>query len=103
MMSVTTTYGSWVQFGSGGLTIEDNITDALGEFDNDFDLDAIAVDYRQAINDALPTGVQLIGDHFVGPHPMPEGAGDAIRMRVELVDADVFWTIAAQHEKTVSR
>ncbi|MER5277759.1 hypothetical protein ABT025_18650 [Streptomyces sp. NPDC002809] len=66
-MAVTTTYGSWLNK-TGELTIGHTIQAAVGEYADDFDLDAIKDDYVTAINAALPDGVFLAGDEFHGPY-----------------------------------
>jgi hypothetical protein len=105
-MTATTSYGTWNnRVESGELTVEQSVLTALGDFAHEYDLDAIAADYRNAINDALPSGVSLNGDEFYGPYytadrdfgdcPMDEDDRLDIKAIVETVD---FWDIAAKHE-----
>jgi|SRR5689334_703169 len=106
----TTKYGTWIQFGDGGLTIEDNVTEALGEFGNDacFDIEAIVTEYRAAINAALPAGWSLDGNDFHGPADRRTVDAQAV-IGLALILAnggsnhDGFWNIVAKHEKAVSR
>lgn len=95
LRTVTTEYGSWnTQSGTGVDTVLEATAAALGEFAGDYDLDALASEYAEAINEALTdTGVSLNGREFYGPYPRAEVD---IRAFVEGVD---FWEIAARHEK----
>ncbi|WP_405149414.1 hypothetical protein OG589_14440 [Sphaerisporangium sp. NBC_01403] len=107
-MTTTTTFGTWnnrVQ--DGELTVEQSVYVALGDYADDYDLDAVAADYRAAINDALPSSVSLCGDEFIGPYyaedrdfdgyPTDEDDRLDIKAIVEGID---FWAIAAEHDTT---
>src|SRR5690606_34496329 len=64
----TTSYGTWNNRVDGdALTVEQTIAETLGDAD-EYDIDAIAADYRTAINKALPEGVTLAGNDFYGPY-----------------------------------
>lgn len=65
-MATTTNYGSWYNH-TGEATVSASIAAAVAEFADDFDLDAIESDYLDAIDEALPSGVGLSGDQFLGP------------------------------------
>lgn len=74
---ITTNYGAWVNHGDRyNVTIEASILDAINGGDSDWRermetggaLDRIASDYRAAINAALPDGLYLTGDEFIGLH-----------------------------------
>lgn len=104
-MTTTTSYGTWANHGGGGLTVADSITEALGEFAGDYDTEAIEVEYREAINEALPDGVTLDGDEFYGPYyeadqdfdgyPLDDFGGLDIKTIVEFTD---FWAITERHD-----
>lgn len=104
-MTTTTSYGTWANHGDGSLTIEDNIAASLGDYARDYDIPAIAADYRRAINSALPDSVSINGDDFYGPaydrdwtgYPTTADGDLDIKAIIETVD---FWDIAADHDKT---
>jgi len=104
---ITTSYGTWcTRVDPYSLSVEQSVVEALGDFADEYDVEAIADDYRQAINQALPPGVSLVGNEFIGPaqpspdqfdgYPHDEYSVD-IRAIVDSVD---FWAIAARHEIT---
>jgi hypothetical protein len=69
-MSTTTSYGGWLPHGDEhALTVGDTIRQALGDDVDDFDLVAIEREYREAIDAALPEGIGLHGEEFIGPSP----------------------------------
>lgn len=95
-MSTTAQYGSFVNhcpdFTSAS-TLHDCVANALGDAVNEYDVDALAHAYREAVNEQLePTGVSMHGDEFYGPHPIVDVD---ISAAFEAVD---FWALAAQHE-----
>lgn len=71
--TTTTTYGTWGNVHGGCLTIRDEIDEALDDCADDYaPSDEIALAYENAVNQALPDGVNLIGDEFYGPaYPEP--------------------------------
>ncbi|MCD5310866.1 helix-turn-helix transcriptional regulator [Kineosporia babensis] len=83
-MSTTTSFGSWVSADATNLTVEESIASYLSGGDIDWlarmeesgAVDAMAADYRAAINEALPDGVSLAGNEFYGPHAPHERAWD---------------------------
>jgi hypothetical protein len=108
-MATTTGYGTWNnRVAASDLTVEQSVSVSLGDYYNDYDVDAIVSDYRTAINEALPQGVSLCGDEFIGPYSADDATWNAelddedsrldIKAIVEGVD---FWKIAAKHDKTV--
>lgn len=98
-MTTTTSYGTWAQH-TTQLTVESGVRDALGEFVNDYNVEALTEDYRAAVDIAvgmdrdLPEGISLRGDEFYGPHPRPSD----LHLTAAIEAAD-FWSIAAKHEK----
>jgi hypothetical protein len=103
-MTTTTSYGTWndrVEPHSANFST--SVYEALGDFADDYDTDAIEADYRNAINEALPDGVSLCGDEFIGPaydadfdgYPTDEYGRLDIRTIVESVD---FWEIVSKHD-----
>lgn len=95
-MSARTVYGTWVNFGTGETDPETNVAVALGDHVDDFDVVGLVAAYREAIADALPEGVALVGAEFHGPWPMPEGAGDAVAEAVGSVD---LWALAERFDR----
>lgn len=68
-MTTTTSYGTWSnRVDEYSLTVEYSVEEAFGsEGPAGYDFAAIVRDYRAAINDALPEGVSLCGNEFIGP------------------------------------
>lgn len=93
--TVTTQYGTWTNHVPGELTPEQGVAVALDEFAEDYDVPALIAAYRAAIGEALPAGVSLCGDQFIGPWPIRTGITRAIGAAVASVD---FWALAAAHE-----
>ena len=84
-MSATTTYGHWTTLvDSTSTTLERTVFEFVSGADSDWlaalknsgALDRIIDEYREAINDALPPGVVLSGDEFVGPFEHAQDAWD---------------------------
>lgn len=76
-MTTTTSYGTWNNHGDQcNVTVGASIADAISGGDADWRermgssgaLDRIEADYRAAIDEALPDGVQLCGEEFYGPY-----------------------------------
>src|SRR5690554_6339689 len=99
--TATTSYGSFsrnVADPGPASSLADYVAGALGDYADDYDIDAITADYRDAINERLADqGIVLAGDEFYGPHPRPENAGETIADAIKDVD---FWTIVERHDKT---
>lgn len=92
----TTEYGIWDDTIPGGLTLRDGLVAALGDSADSFDVDAIAEDYRTAINTTLDDrGITLAGESFYGPYPRPAEARQEIAAAVEAVD---LWEIVARYD-----
>lgn len=103
-MSTITNFGTWYNHQGHELNIEQSTAVALGDFADDYDVDAIVADYRDAINDALPDSVTLAGDEFLGPYRdedcefdgYPTGADGSLNIG-EIIEGVDFWKIAARH------
>jgi hypothetical protein len=75
-MTITTSYGSWLNAAKHSLTVGTYIIDAINGGDSDWQermddsgaLDLIERDFRDAIQAALPEGIWLTGEEFIGPH-----------------------------------
>lgn len=70
-MTTTTDYGTWCnRIDQYSVSLEASLTDGYfgSEGADGFDFEAICTEYRQAINDALPSSVTLSGDQFYGPY-----------------------------------
>jgi hypothetical protein len=93
-VGATTSYGSWLNQTGTSLTVEQGVYESLGDFADDYDIDAIASDMRSAVNEALPDGVFLAGDELYGPWD-GSYAEDTIKNAVLSVD---FWAIADRHD-----
>lgn len=107
-MTTTTSYGTWNnRVEPHALSVEQGVFEALGDFADDYDLDALTAAYRDAINEALPAGVSLCGDEFIGPYESQdwESAGYPVdeynRLDIgAIVNGIDFQAIAAEHVKT---
>jgi hypothetical protein len=91
-MSTTTQYGEWGNVGRYR-NILDDVREALGDFAEDYDIEALTEAYRDAINTELPEGVVLRGNTFYGPYP---------RVAVDLasaVKATSLWELTELHLK----
>jgi hypothetical protein len=97
----TTSYGTintMVPDAGTVTSLADYVAGALGDYADDYDIEAITADYRDAINERLADqGITLAGDEFYGPYPRPENAGETIADAIKDVD---FWTIVERHDKT---
>ena len=96
-MSATTTYGHWTNIvDPTALTLERTVFEFISGADRDWisalktsgALDRIIEDYREAINDALPPGVALSGNEFIGPFEHAQDAWDGYPV-TETGDLDI--------------
>lgn len=89
-------------------SITELIVDALGEFVDDFDVEAIEDDYREALQGCLPEDASLCGDFIylavydtTDHDDVWEARGDVlearddIRAAAEQID---FWAIVESHD-----
>lgn len=92
-MTTTTSYGSWNNHGDrSALTVAQTVQEAFGSWGSDgFDVEAIVREYRAAINRALPEGVHLVGNEFIGPWPQMDIDITACVKSVDL------WPIIQRH------
>src|SRR5690554_5768191 len=97
----TTSYGTintMVPDAGTVTSLHDYVAGALGDYADDYDIEAIVDEYRDAINERLADqGIVLAGDEFYGPYPRPENAGETIAEAIKDVD---FWTIVERHDTT---
>lgn len=93
--TATTSYGNLLNF-TPALTFTQAIGDALGDAVHEFDIDAIAVDLRAAIDAALPDGVSIHGDsgELYGPYTDRHQVIDYPGIWADLD----FWGITFRHE-----
>ena len=92
-MQITTwTRATGSTYGSLSRDLEASV---LGEHAEEFDIEAIERDWREAIDEALPEGIFLAGDEFYGPTDSTVTAED-IAAAVDSVDV---WPIVERHAK----
>jgi hypothetical protein len=105
-MATTTSYGTWEnRVDRYRTTVKQSVVEAFGaEGTEGFDLDAIVTEYREAINRALPRGVALVGDEFIGPrHPEPGAfdgypVDDSGSLDIKAIVDDIdLWEIVKRH------
>lgn len=109
-MAVTTTYGSWLNHASE-LTVDHTIQAAVGEYANDYDLNAVKDDYVTAVNAALPDGVFLVGDEFHGPYRDEDADFDGYNLAEDgrldiktiVADVDLYAIVEANELWTIDR
>ena len=107
-MTTTTSYGTWCnQVDAYSLSVEQTVTESLGDYTNDYDLDGLTAAYRAAVNEALPDSVSLCGDEFIGPYyakdqdfdGYPTTDDGALDIKT-IVDGIDFWKLAEQSDTT---
>lgn len=88
-------------------TVEGTIAAPLGDHVGDYDLDAFAAAYREAIDDALPPTVRLMGNMFVGVlggpwdgYPTCEDGTLDVKAIVDGID---YWAMAARFDRAAER
>lgn len=103
-MRIITSYGSFYNH-TQSLSVSDSVADIVGEFSSEYDVKAIEIDYRDAINNTLPSSISLIGEEFIGPACPYEGefAGRTLldngRPDIGLIVASIdIWSIVDRHE-----
>lgn len=107
-MATTTSYGTWTnRVEPYTASFEQDVYESLGDYADDYDIEALTAEYRNAINEALPNGVWLTGSEFIGPYydedadfgdaPVDEFGSLDFKAIVDGID---FWEIAARHDKT---
>lgn len=76
-MTTQTVYGTWCNRVDSTTSSPDDAVDTfLTDWPETYDRVAIKAAYRQAIQDALPADVSLVGNEFVGPVALEEGEFD---------------------------
>lgn len=107
MSGANTSYGTWLtEVDRESTTVERTVLEAFGSEGppDGVDVDQLAADYREAINEALPEGVTLSGNEFYGPAEPAAGQPDGYllnrrgELNVEAIVNDVdFWKIVGDH------
>lgn len=99
----TTSYGSWASVTqTEGITLEAGVSEALGDFADDYDIEAVCAGYRAAINEGLPAGVVLAGNEFYGPaYPQDQDWDGELAIKAIVEDVG-FWEIAARYDRTAN-
>lgn len=106
-MTTTTGYGTWNNHGdSGNVTVKATVADALTDWADEYDIDAIVTQYRAAINEALPESMHLVGEEFIGPafgpdwdvDDYPTDSDDVLDIAAIVASVDL-WVIVARNEK----
>jgi len=105
---ITTSYGSWNNHTryntSPGADILDVVNGGGSEWVERMQasgaLDAVETEWRAAIQAALPEGVTLIGDEFIGPHSSDPAYTEAIRESdfKEIIDGIDLNAIIERHD-----
>lgn len=97
-LNLTVGYGHWASFKSvtGWVgSVEEYVTDAI-QGQVDVDIEAVAADFRAALNKTLPEGVSIHHNEFYGPSSeRPPWNADVLRAAIDAVD---FWGIVAEHD-----
>jgi len=93
MSDTTADYGGWISADPTNQTMEGSLAVALGSFGGDYDIAAIAKEWREAINEALPEGFSLNGNNFYGPYPKK-----VIDLKT-IVDTVDLWSIVHRNAK----
>lgn len=106
-MRTNTVYGTWATYTRDALTPEATLEDALVNAESEWreritetgTFEKMAEDYREAINDALPEGIALIGEQFYGPYRGPGAAKDEdFESITEAIDAIDVQKIIDTHD-----
>lgn len=94
-----TLYGTWGNRIDGASTdLKTSVSDWLGGLDDRYDIEAIADHYREAVVAALPDGVFMAGEEFLGP-AYGDGHVDVDWDAISQIVADIdLWAIADQHQ-----
>ncbi|MEW2635588.1 hypothetical protein AB0903_29115 [Streptomyces sp. NPDC048389] len=95
-MSDETLYTTWARITGTSNSPDDTVDDFMTDWVDDHDIEGIKAAYRNAIDQALPAGVALVGNEFIGParpeqgefdgYPVDEYGGLDIAAIVEDVD-----------------
>lgn len=102
----TTTFGSWVniQPTGAGMGPEAYVAESLGDYANDYDIEAITAELLAALQTRLPAGLNILGNgELVGPASGPEHNAlpeDVCRHVGELLAEIDLQDIAGRHDLT---
>lgn len=72
-MTTQTIYTTWARVTGDSSSPDDTVADFMTDWADAHDVDGIKAAYRDAIEQALPADVSLIGDEFIGPAQPEEG------------------------------
>lgn len=106
-MTTTTRYGTWCTDGDrANTTIGATVLDYLNGGDADWRerveasgaFDRMVVDYRDAINAALPASVSLCGDEFIGPYHAADREWDGELDIAAIVESIDLGAIIERHD-----
>lgn len=103
---------TWEQV-MGEPTVEDSCRAEIDDFSRTYDIEGLANDWRERINEALPENVDLFGDEFYGPanlndlnlkeiHIAPDGSIDLKAAVAATLGPDGIWFgyMAEKHDHT---
>lgn len=101
----TTDYGTWNNYNRFETSPMASVLAALSGSDTEWldrmdaagAIDSICSDFCSTISDALPDGIVLTGDHFIGPYPYSEEGGEAIERAIEIA-GDQLTGIMQRHD-----
>jgi transcriptional regulator with XRE-family HTH domain len=100
---ITSDAWRWLGLNQTQDTLEDAIREAIGaEFVEDFDIEAIAADYRKAIEDVLPDGWTINGNSIYAPATPDTLGGVPDELHEALTEQALsinLWDLCEPHEK----
>lgn len=83
--TATTNYGSLITKLGWPTGLHQHVLDFLGDEAAEFDVDGIETTYRNAIDEVLPDGVELVGDELFGPDEAEINWG-TVALNVKAID-----------------
>jgi hypothetical protein len=99
-MTPTTVLTTWPRGSSTGNPRHEVIT-SLGEFGNDYDVDALTRAWVDAIDAALPAELTLaLNGEVYGP---ADWTGDPVQALHDAIEAVEFWPLVEAHDRTARR
>ena len=98
----TAIYGTWYNV-VGSLSPEQDVMDFAGGFDVDYDMEAIATDYRVAITAILPGSMILAGDQFIAmvlDAAISENWSSEVNEAIQEIDLTPFFEAHTNEEES---